>query len=1218
MEAFPPPYVEHQLPLIVLSGLGERIDDSQIEALLPRQESGTKISTSSAECEGDRAAQLLDILLKHDGREQAWNATALPGPTTQLKYCMKVIGRTYILPPRKAAPLPQSPSVEAFANTQTNQHHRSTELHSPLSPLSPGSPIYPDGVFTPLWFEKHQQQVPALFLAFFKIAAGEDTSMNEQIQIDINAIRTALSRSGFRTRFAAVLMSDTSILQSPELEERLSAIRRATTLDPKSGLFFMPPMSSQAEMSTFVHSMFATLQPLIVEHYRDLTKHARRKKARGGPASSVASSIEGSPRSLSTPGWNVRYEVKQGVFAEFRQEMEVAERHYTAAVEDLFGSEGIFEATASWSPRWDEARLLCDSVALRVVRCQLWLGLTTGAVISWVNYQARMKDLVDRRGKGSQTYGWDAWESRWSEIMAQLIQRAALLDLQPSNKHDVDATTEIATMRLFAQPEKSLATLERLPPFHLLHHPGYWYRMAFRSENTRRGKALTIPEEDRSPPGQSPASAVAKRTKQYDTYLVREAHEEFAHDHINRLSDLAIAANQHFYARDQFRSGERLTYDLAVEMVSARKYDQALELLSPLWNTCTWRHDDWAQLFRPLLALLHVCALRTGNAATVAETAWELLAIAPADHPVHRSEIAQYISEKCADTNVAVRLENSQRLAPVTVSFTFTDKETYVGEAVECQVTLTSLTSSETSTLLVSRVELAISNGRKLVLRNCDGDDKDDQPKAFVDLSAAQEDGDGNLVATADLRLQSGLIRVYSLFMTFKEAGIVRLRQASLFVEGEIFSLEHALTDEDLVRWRAVYGLHEGQLMQTPLHHLDTTSVTVLPKPPKMQIVLHGLKKEYYTNEEIHLEAELINEEIEAVKAHATIAIPHKQEHFATVRWTKDSADLPSEFTIDSLLASQCQKASFAVQTSSKPSSFTVNIEVDYALEPEPDTYLTKSLSLEISTIVPFTANYTFGPLLHIEPWPSYFMTSPDRGIGDAEGIPQQWRLGCTISSAGLDALVIRGMSIVADNVGGDAACEFVEKDYQDTQSLPPAASTRRDFHFVTRKLSLDDRRPTTADLNLQIAWSREADGNQFIAHMAVPHLSLPTSEPRVLCTVLEQTPNAADLVLQYHLENPSMHFLTFALTMEASDDYAFSGPKHRALSLAPLSHLRVEYELVLHDSVYTSSGEEGSWIWPKLQVVDSYYQKHLRVQAAGPRVVVDEKRGIGVLVEEI
>src|ERR1700709_1895599 len=147
-----------------------------------------------------------------------------------------ILRQTFTLPPRKAAPLPQSPSAEGFQS-----QHRNTELHSPLSPLSPGSPIYSDGIFTPQWMAKHQEHVPALLIAFFSISTDDgSTAQNEQIQIDINAIRTALSRSGFKTKFAAVLISDKSILHAPELEDRLSAIRRATTLDLKTGLFFMP------------------------------------------------------------------------------------------------------------------------------------------------------------------------------------------------------------------------------------------------------------------------------------------------------------------------------------------------------------------------------------------------------------------------------------------------------------------------------------------------------------------------------------------------------------------------------------------------------------------------------------------------------------------------------------------------------------------------------------------------------------------------------------------------------------------------------------------------------------------------------------------------------------------------------------------------------------------------------------------------------------------
>jgi hypothetical protein len=64
--------------------------------------------------------------------------------------------------------------------------------------LSPGSPIFPDGVFTSLWLAKHQHQVPAVFLAFFDIKADDPTADDDQIKADINSVRSALSRSGFK------------------------------------------------------------------------------------------------------------------------------------------------------------------------------------------------------------------------------------------------------------------------------------------------------------------------------------------------------------------------------------------------------------------------------------------------------------------------------------------------------------------------------------------------------------------------------------------------------------------------------------------------------------------------------------------------------------------------------------------------------------------------------------------------------------------------------------------------------------------------------------------------------------------------------------------------------------------------------------------------------------------------------------------------------------
>ena len=93
MEAYPRQYTEHSLPLIILSGLGEHQNGHSPGTALPRQESGTKLSCSSLESEGERARTLLQQFLRFDGSNAPWNSQSLSGPSGMLKYSMKAIGR---------------------------------------------------------------------------------------------------------------------------------------------------------------------------------------------------------------------------------------------------------------------------------------------------------------------------------------------------------------------------------------------------------------------------------------------------------------------------------------------------------------------------------------------------------------------------------------------------------------------------------------------------------------------------------------------------------------------------------------------------------------------------------------------------------------------------------------------------------------------------------------------------------------------------------------------------------------------------------------------------------------------------------------------------------------------------------------------------------------------------------------------------------------------
>lgn len=428
-----------------------------------------------------------------------------------------------------------------------------------------------------------------------------------------------------------VLLSNKTILEAPDIEERLAIIRRSTGLDPKTSLLFLPPNTSQVELRAFVTSVLTTLQPICVEYYRDLTKHARRKKGRGTIPPPTSPPTKGTSQTLSHPGWSIRYDFKLGIFAEFRQEMDAAQRHYNFAIESLFGPEGLFETTASWSPRWDEIRLLADIVALRQIRCQLWNNSPTSAVQAWLRYKVRLRDVLDRRGKGTSHYGWQAWESRWCAVMAQITQRTELpiFDIkEPTPSADTSSQTPPA---IFSPPEKQFPVGERLPPWEYLHHAGYWHKLSADHAKRRYILARAMPEEDRTPPGMSPATKVSNRNQIYDQYLVPQSHEEFplpgvggGFDHGEDISSKMKAALSDFKARGQDRKADHLQLEIARTLLHVRKFGDAFKVLRPLWESMSWRKEGWWSLTAEVLWALHECALHVQDRETYIATEWEL------------------------------------------------------------------------------------------------------------------------------------------------------------------------------------------------------------------------------------------------------------------------------------------------------------------------------------------------------------------------------------------------------------------------------------------------------------------------------------------------------------------------------------------------------------------------------------------------------------------
>ena len=155
--------------------------------------------------------------------------------------------------------------------------------------------------------------------------------------------------------------------------------------------------------------------------------------------------------------------------------------------------------------------------------------------------------------------------------------------------------------------------------------------------------------------------------------------------------------------------------------------------------------------------------------------------------------------------------------------------------------------------------------------------------------------------------------------------------------------------------------------------------------------------------------------------------------------------------------------------------------------------------------------------------------------------------------------------------------------------------------------MDLEDRRPTYVDLQLNIKWRLEGLREPSIAtKLPMPELVVQFGEPRVLALLNKEASMQDILHLDFIIENPSIYSLNFSVTMDTSDEFAFSGGKSSMLHLTPLSRQSIQYKLL--------PLVKGTWISPQLRVYDVQFHKTLRV--LGTEGVRNDRKGIGVWVD--
>ena len=492
-----------------------------------------------------------------------------------------------------------------------------------------------------------------------------------------------------------------------------------------------------------------------------------------------------------------------------------------------------------------------------------------------------------------------------------------------------------------------------------------------------------------------------------------------------------------------------------------------------------------------------------------------------------------------------------------------------------------------------------------------------------------------SIFGTADLTLAPGTTKALSFDHVPRDAGEFEVASIILYVKEDDFDMEYVVTEDEQMHQATFWIQRDSEVYQKRLKNGRSNMINILPKPPKLRIELRDIMPAYFSDEDISISLLVTNEEDDETDVTLDARLFGPPESLPKISWTFDeqSRDSLVESDIgetpkrtDSLLParrlgkmqrSEKQKLVIHIQANSEPAEYMLEVKADYSLLSDPETPVSKVSSVNIIIVRPFEASYNFLPLFCSEAWPSYFdgsllnedSDSSETGKQTPSGLIQQWSLTSRLTSMAEVPLIIDSLEPRVLEVHEGAVCKIspAARDTPKGPLIPPHDLQERNHVVKVQKLDLEDRQATFLDLQLEVRWHRDGSlAAPTITHIAIPELVIPFGEPRVLATARNGEAPSGVIHLDYIIENPSLYTLTFTLSMETSEEFAFSGVKNVSVQLVPLSRHKVQYNVM--------PLVKGVWISPHFRVYDTHFHKTLKVNATeGVRL---DKKGVSVWVD--